>query len=318
MSNARRVYIQAAAAIGPTGSDAPAALAGDPPPYDLRALSRQVLGQVLRQASNFITLATVGAALCVQRAGTVAPGTTIYLATGLGDVRSTEAVIQQVAAPGAAVMPFDFINANNNMSGFYVARMAGVRSRNLTVTADDGSFETALMLARSEITQGIGATALVGGVDEDSHPRERHLRRLPLRADQILGAGSAWLYMSSEPRGALAELTAVEMVRTDRWMRAAERLLGSRTVAGASLLPGYRLADADVSALAGRVPEMEVIPYVRYCGCYPTAAAFGVASALTKSRDTGRMYLHANHVGLDRTALVALNAFAVNPPPAAR
>ncbi len=291
-----RVYIHAAAALGPHGDCTHAERApldADPPPFDLKGLVKRVIGLPLRQASHLVELAAIASQLCLQRLpAAAAEDTAVYLGTGLAEVRKTQALFHQVMSPGPGLAsPFDFINAANNMAAFYVAKLGNFRSRNLTVTQEEFSFEWALTLAHGDLCGGGFRRALVGGVDENSQPRANHLRRMRLRDDQVMGEGAGFLYLSSEAPEAHAELLGVRRFTSDTlperlhaWRRPNEAVV---------LLPGFRLEARETRALAATLPEARVLDYLAWCGSFHTAAAFGLAALFDRPQPPA-LYLHLN------------------------
>ena len=291
------VYIHAAAALGPHGDITRLerrTLSGDPPPLELKERVKEIVGVSLRQASHLVELAAIGSQLCVQRLPTPAPeDTAVYLGTGLAEVRKNEAVFKQVMPPGPGMAsPFDFINAANNMAAFYTAKLGNFRARNLTVTQEEFSFEWALKLAYQDLCDGNVDRALAGGVDENSHPRARHLRRMQLRDDQVMGEGAGFLYLSCDTTGARAELLGVErykpetlIERLHAWRRPNEALV---------LLPGFRLEAREIQALLAALPNAQVLDYLAWCGCFHTAAAFGLAGLFDQTQPPA-LYIHINH-----------------------
>jgi len=306
---AKHVYIHAAAALGPHGDIAGAerrTLHGDPAPHDLRELVKTVVGAPLRQASHLVELAAIGSQLCLKRLPHAAPeDTALYVGTGLAEVRKNVAVFRQVMPPGPGMAsPFDFINAANNMAAFYVARLAGFRARNLTVTQEEFSFEWALKLAHDDLCAGGLRQALVGGVDENSQPRDDHLRRIHLRDDQIMGEGAGFLYLSCEAPGGRAELLGVRRFTHDTlpevlhdWRQPNEEVV---------LLPGFRLPAGETAALATAFPAAHARDYLAWCGCFHTAAAFGLAALFDDPRPQPALYLHLNRDAGGRSMLIGV------------
>lgn len=305
---ADRVYIHSAAALGPFGDYLPEhrqELRGDAEGAALKPLVKQIVGQPLRQASHFIELASIGARLCLEKLGMPAPpGTAVYLGTGLADVRKTEAVFRQVVQENGLISPFDFINAANNMAAFYVARLAGFASRNLTLMQNELSVECALRLAFADLRHTDICSALVGGVDEVTHPRSAHLQRLPLDVNQLMGEGSGWLYLTKDARGARGELLAIETIGQDlASIVEAHRRHGEPV----RLLPGFRLAANEVASFTENIAGIDVQDYVRYCGCYYSAAAFGIATSFDASKPA--LYLHINRDETGRQMAVLWRVF---------
>lgn len=288
----RRVFVHAAAAVGPHGDVVRGerqVLREDAKPSDLRERVKALTGQHLRQASHFVELAVVGAKSCLNQLA-VGPesATAIYLGSGLAEQRKTQALSRQVASGGLA-SPFDFINAANNMAAFYVAKLAGLNARNYTLMADEVSFETALATAFSDIAHGAVPAALVGGVDECLDTRAEQLRRLDLSATQYIGEGGGWLYLSPTAEGALGELLAVEEV-TDAKTWIDHLRAGDEPVAW---LSGFRT----VQPHPAQGPQDRAYDYLKFCGCFHTAAAFGVASLFDEPIEGLCVHTQAGHNG---------------------
>jgi len=326
MAEAHSVYIHAAAALGPcldTTDAERVVLTADPPPAELRELTRKVVGAPLRQASHLIELAAIASQLCLKRLPWPAPeNTAVYIGTGLAEVRKTHAVFYQVMPPGPGMAsPFDFINAANNMAAFYVAKLGNFRARNLTVTQEEFSFERALQLALADLRAGGFHQALVGGVDENSQPRANHLRRFPLRDNQVMGEGSGWLYLGTRREQARGELLGLR--QGARGADAASLLADAVRVwrqGGESvvLLPGFRLEPDETVRLAGALPGLETRDYLAHCGCFHTAAAFGLGTLLDHAAPQPTLVLHLNRDSAGALMLVALRLFASTDSASAR
>jgi hypothetical protein len=241
----------------------------------------------------------------------------VYVGTGLAEVRKTHAVFSQVMPPGPGMAsPFDFINAANNMAAFYTAKLGNFRARNLTVTQEEFSFERALQLALADLRAGSYHQALVGGIDENSQPRANHLRRIDLRDDQVMGEGSGWLYLATRRERARGELLAV--VR--RGMRGSDAVaLLDEDVRGwrqhgepVVLLPGFRLEPSETARLAALRPGVETRNYLTHCGCFHTAAAFGIGTMFDHPSPRPTLVVHINRDSAGGLMLVALRLFASN------
>lgn len=318
MAESRRIYIHAAAAFGAqgvVGEQERKPLTADPD-TDLRPLVKQALGQSLRQASHFVELSALGAHACLDRLGRApAPQTAIYLGSGLGEIRRTETLFEQVLPPGPGfAAPFDFINATSNMAAFYVARLAGVSARNLTVTQGLFSFEWALALAHDDLHYGVAPAALVGGVDENCFPRREYLRRWRLRDDEIMGEGSAWLYLDTAKQGALAEVLWV--MRSDDspmdaalWAQDVMAAMNVHRDEPATVLIGNGVTQEQHAALADTLPEQKCQTYIEYCGSYPAAAGFGLVRWLGLP-DARGLCVHVNVDGDGVTMLTGVRAAA--------
>jgi hypothetical protein len=310
---AKPVYIHAAAALGPHGDINRAerqTLRGDPPALELKERVREIVGVPLRQASHLVELATIGSQLCLKRLPYPAPeNTAVYLGTGLAEVRKNEAVFSQVMPPGPGMAsPFDFINAANNMAAFYTAKLGNFRARNLTVTQEEFSFEWALHLAAADLRSGDYRQALVGGVDENSLPRADHLRRIALRDDQPMGEGSGWMVLSVAAEQACGELIEVRHVARDTgltevlhaarhsWWQPGEPL---------TLLPGLRIEPEEIECLTQALPDLRIQNYLAFCGCFHSAAAFGIAALFDAPVAPG-LFVHFNRDASGRALLCAV------------
>lgn len=308
-----RVFVHAAAALGPCGDTTRAervTLTADPPPYDLRELVKRVIGAPLRQASHLVELAAIASQLCLHRLPHVAPeDTAVFVGTGLAEVRKTNALFDQVMPPGPGLAsPFDFINAANNMAAFYVARLGQLRSRNLTVTQEEFSFEWALKLAFEDLRAGRFRHALVGGMDEHSQPRANHLRRLALEASQRLGEGAGFLSLSVEPDGALAEVAGVLHAGHQSVEAAVAGAAGAwaQPHEPVTLLPGFRIPPATHDAFATAWPAAHIQSYLAQCGCFHTASAFGLAALLDEPCPTHGLVLHVNRDAAGQVMIAGL------------
>ena len=315
-SHSRPVYIHAAAALGPHGDIARAerrTLHGDPPPLELKELVKTVVGVSLRQASHLVELAAIGSQLCIKRLSYPVPeNTAVYLGTGLAEVRKNDAVFRQVMPPGPGLAsPFDFINAANNMAAFYTAKLGNLRARNLTITQEEFSFEWALHLAAADLRTGEYRQALVGGVDENSLSRVGHLRRIALRDDQPMGEGSGWLVLSVAAEQAVGELVEVKHVARDTelfealraalhaWQQPGEPL---------TLLPGLRIEPAEIVRLTRTLPNLRIQDYLAFCGCFHSAAAFGIAALFDMPVAPG-LFVHLNRDASGHALLCAVRVF---------
>ena len=308
-----RLYLHAAAALGPCGDSTQTErvpLDGDPPPFELKELVKRVVGVPLRQASHLVELAAIASQLCLKRLPVAAPeDTAVYVGTGLAEVRKTHALFYQIMPPGPGMAsPFDFINAANNMAAFYVAKLGNFRARNLTVTQEEFSFEWTLKLAVEDLRAGRCRRALVGGVDENSQPRANHMRRFALRDDQRLGEGAGFVYLTRNATGAQAELLGVRYVADTTPAAALQTAIDDWRLPREPVtwLPGFRLTPAAVAAMTATLADARVHRYLDYCGCFPTAAAFGVAAQLDTPPVTRGLVIHVNHDTTGRVMLIGL------------
>jgi hypothetical protein len=349
------VYIRAAGGVVATASgmvDAAAfgqALLGvDAKPVALRAQAAQVAPQVSRMASRFSQLAVLGAADCLRRLerapaseveneveneleNALDADTRIYLATGLGDVAHTDALYYGVMPPRSEMPPpARFATSGNNMAAFFVARHAGLASRNLTLSHAELSLECALELALSDFAAGAMRSALIGGVDETTLPRDFYTRRFHVGANQTIGEGSGWLLLDAVPEhggvralGAIlgacvmpAPTTSDPKCLIDQVQRASQvfgvdALPTSRLV----VLPGTGIAADELMALQREPgvtgPAWKCHDYLGWSGRFPTAAAVAIVAMFGPIVEHGRERLTCLHVNRDTSGRTGVIAFEV-------
>lgn len=320
MAEMKKTYVLSAAAVGPDAhTDADGQLCVD---VDNRADLRDALadcGLNIRRAGHFCELALAGSQTVIKRLGrTVPTDTPVYLGTGIGEAGNTRALFKQVMSDGAAnASPYGFVASSSNTAAFYVAKAAGLRSRNMTVCQEEFSFEWALRLAASDIETGASNTALAGGADEYCPPRSEHIHRLPLSDGQAMGEGSGWLYLSCGNSGAIGEVLGVwdfVFAEGDRggFAKEAASLIGKTGLSGgnAFLLPGFRLDGAMIDGLVKKLPGIEVERYIERCGAFHAAAAFAAASVFEGRGRGQRVCFHVNTGTSGRAFVFAILAYA--------
>jgi hypothetical protein len=167
------------------------------PPFDPRAQLR-ARAPGMRRANRFAELAVLGAARCA--AGSVRPlgsETSVYLATGEGNVADTARMMRELIGEKQPPMPLAFINVSSNMAGFWVAHTLGLGAGNAAVSREDFPFEAALELAWLDVERYQVPMALVGGVDECAYPLAEHRQRMGLPPDSALDEVSSWLVVGA-------------------------------------------------------------------------------------------------------------------------
>jgi hypothetical protein len=315
-----------------------APLCADAKPVALRAQVAQVAPQVSRLASRFSQLAVLGAANCLRRLegaldSELDADTRIYLATGLGDIAHADSLQHGVMPPlGEMPPPARFATSGNNMAAFFVARHAGLTSRNLTLSQAELSLECALELALSDFAAGAMRSALLGGVDETTLPRELYTRRFHVGIDQVIGEGSGWFLLDAAPgRNGVRALGAIlgvsvmppptagscnliDQVRRASRSLAADELPPSRRV----VLPGTGIAADELMALQRELEATGAAwtcrDYLGWSGRFPTAAAPGIAAMFSEVMEHGRERLTCLHLNRDSSGRTGVIAFEAYPP----
>lgn len=315
------VYILSAAAIGPsidTTRGQRRLLTDDPAPADLSALVKELTGEESRRIGHFAQLAVACSRLALNRfKKTITDETPLYLATGLGEAQSTVSLFQQVMeSEDSLVSPYSFVNAVSSTTAFHIAKTAGLKAKNITISQEELSFEWALYLAAADITDREAKYALVGGVDESCRPREGHMRRISLRDNQIMGEGSGCLLLGPSHDDAVGELLDITWFDlgnedTGAWSEKIAHLVERhrKRTDRVVLLPGFRLEQEHLRTLHNRITGIEVNNYLHFCGCFHTAASFGIASVFDAPHESATLYLHVNSNASGRTMAVVFRAF---------
>lgn len=212
-------------------------------------------------------------------------------------------------------MPARFASSGNNMAAFFVARQAGLASRNMTVSLEELSFEQALRMACDDLAAGAMPAALVGAVDESTTPREFYVRRFPLAHDRAIGEGSAWVLLGADAAGAnggiepIGEILDVAVCGpgTGENDRLAE-ITGPLSYDPVVLLPGCRVDASDP-------PEPMRHPYGRhrylqFTGCFPTAVGLALAGTFQAAWSNTTTFVHWNRDAMGRYGALAWRVYA--------
>ncbi len=315
MSDSLPIYIYSAAALGPHGDlsgDERENITGDAENVDLSGLMGRFNAPELRRSSHFSQLSLISISEAIRRFGSsIDQGTALYFATGLGEAQVTSVLFEKVMEGRAeASSPFAFVNSVNNTTAFFLSKINRLSGQNLIISQEEFSFESALNQACGDISLGESGHALVGGVDEIYLPRADHLTRINLREDQAAGEGSGWLYIGKERANAIGEIvmlkefTQSESTCSDVISAVIEPYMS--TDEKMCLLPGFRLTLEEISALIHSLPQMEVKAYLKHCGCFLTASAFGLASIFDKVEEESALYFHVNRNSYGRTFIVGI------------
>ncbi|MDT8317173.1 MAG: beta-ketoacyl synthase N-terminal-like domain-containing protein [bacterium] len=322
MSDSLPVYIYSAAALGPHGdlsSGERAPIRGDAQNVDLSDLMDRFNTPELRRASHFSQLSLISASEAIRRLDSPIDETApLYFSTGLGEELGTSALFEDVMqGRGESSSPFAFVNSVNNTTAFFLSKIAGLSGQSLIISQEEFSFECALRSACGDISLGESCHALVGGTDEVSLPRADHLTRIDLREDQPAGEGSGWLYLGKERAKAIGEIvileefTKVDCISSDMIGAIIKPCISKKEKV--RLLPGFRLTPEEISALGHFYPQLDVMDYLKLCGCFHTASAFGLASIFDKAEEEPVLYFHVNRNAYGRLFIVGIRVFDERP-----
>ncbi len=309
MSTENKIFVRAVACVNPFGGTAikhHEVLAAGYAAPDLKIIIKKLYGQPLRQASHLVELGVIGA-LTLNQSLAKTPGeslpqaTRLYSATGLGDVSKNMKLFEQVSPPRCGLAaPFDFINSSANTTAFYVAKILGLNSRNLTISRDEFSLEVALQTAISDLKNGACNYGLVGGFDETANAACPHFLQMAKDAGAIPGQGAGWLFLSNQDKEALGEVNLVKLISADSSMDT-EAWSGAITDSLVNyidsdrpicLLPGYNISQSECGAMTEKLRNSQVQDYIQYSGAYFTAAAYGISRQFVSKHGHDRRYLH--------------------------
>lgn len=318
MSDSLPVYIYSAAALGPHGDlsgDERENIKGDAENVDLSDLMARFNAPELRRASHFSQLSLISISEAMSRSdSSIDEGTPLYFATGLGEAQVTSVLFEKIMEGRVeSSSPFAFVNSVNNTTAFFLSKINRLSGQSLIISQEEFSFESTLSQACGDISLGEAGHALVGGADEVYLPRKDHLTRINLREDQPAGEGSGWFYLGKERTNAIGEVVMLkELVQSETtWSDSTASLIEPymSTDEKVRLLPGFRLTSEDISTLIHSLPHMEVRDYLKLCGCFHTASAFGLASIFDMVEEEPVLYFHVNRNAYGRTFIVGIRVF---------
>ena len=150
-----------------------------------------------RRIDRFTQLALIGAARCAGD-WTLPVGTPLYLASGKGPAGNNIEMQHAIVAQREPAKPIQFINAVSNSVSFYVMQDNQLSGQNLFVSREQHSFEAALTLVNLDMEANRADVALLGMVDELTHPLADQCARLGVAPDTALGEGSHWFLLHAE------------------------------------------------------------------------------------------------------------------------
>lgn len=257
------------------------------PPQVLKEELARVSKAYFRRVNRYTLLSLIGAHRCV--AGRAVPAdTAVYLTTERGNLGETESVLRQIFRQHSLPMPYNFINTMSNTASFYIAQGLGAAGPNLSISDRLLSFERGISLMTVDFLRGRVRSALLGGVDE-ANPSTVHFERTyGIPAGSVRGVeGSAWLWVTDEPEGALGRILGTGSVRD---AGAGAAWLKERT--GRSPVIGYGLSvpAADREAWIRAVGAVDEFDYLSAHGWFDSATALGIVRFVQEC--PGRLLLH--------------------------
>ena len=176
---------------------------------EYKQLLKEVTPQQFRRVSKFNIMAIYGALKSLEHK-TYDSNINIYTASEYGCITDMNRVLKQVSNEDEIVMPFDFLNINENNVGFLISEVLKTKGNNFYITAEDVSFEKALELAYFDLCIKKTKEVLIGAVDE-AIPDTNNLHSLlkNIQNNEVYD-GTTWFHLSSENKNALAKIENVE------------------------------------------------------------------------------------------------------------
>lgn len=173
---------------------------------ELKALVQEECRGRYRRIDRFTQLALLGAIRCAGDLS-LPTNTLLYLASGKGPAGNNIDIQRVIVADREPPMPVQFINAVSNSVSFYIMQDLALTGQNLFVSRELHAFEAALTLVSVDLEAQRSATALLGMVDEITHPLADQCSRLEVPPDTALGEGSHWFLCHAErPANALGAI----------------------------------------------------------------------------------------------------------------
>jgi hypothetical protein len=309
-------YLHAAGGMGPQGdfelnlfdrSRGP--LTADASPISLRALAKQLNAQTPRLVTRYVELAVLGAGR-IKR--TLSPSTRMYVATGMGEIVTVDALYHQIVPPvSETIMPAKFAASGNNMAAFFVARHMGLISRNMTISLEELSFEQTLRIVADDLAAGAMQAALVGALDETAVPREFYLSHFPLAREHYIGEGSAWIVLGANAADAIGELLDATVsapgADTVALLQEVPDIASDDPII---FMPGCRLIDAEIDDLKQRIGAASLHPYLQHTGYFPTAVGLAVIGTFRNAWPATTTFVHWNRDELGRIGRLIWRVYA--------
>lgn len=216
----------------------------------------------------------------------------ILTSTGLGCLGDTEKFMNSILDHDERLLnPTAFIQSTFNTIGAQIALLCKNHHYNMTYVHRGFSWESALLDARLCFAEGEAELVLAGAVDELTETAFRIQERMGCWKDYAAGEGAHFFVLGNQAAG---DAPAILDVETCREMESEEEV--QCWVKRFLARSGYGFGDIDLilsggREIAGLFPENRSVDYKRYCGEYPTSAAFAVwlGCRLLKGEECGNI-----------------------------
>lgn len=241
----------------------------------------------LRRTSKAVRMGIGAAKLCTTATKCENPDA-ISLGTAMGCLKDTEVFLSKMVSQDEKMLtPTSFIQSTHNTVGGQIALLMGCNGHNMTYVQRGHSFEHALINAKLYLQDHPGQTVLAGGIDELTPSSHLLMQRAGVYTDlaatkgAIAGEGASFFLVNEKASGALARLTALRLLSSERSgdaITALKEFLGQTTpeflLMGDPKSPGTANFYAKVYPL---FPDAKIICFKDTCGEYPTASAYALS-----------------------------------------
>jgi len=238
-----------------------------------------IKSRLLRRMSRIVRMGLTTAQVAMDEAQD-AKIDAMMTGTAWGCVKDTEKFLATIIENDEQYLtPTAFVQSTHNTVGGQIALMHKNNCYNMSYVHGYFSFESALLDALMQNTEGQIDTALVGGIDEQTEDLHILLERLNCASpQQPMGEGSAFFVLSNQPQtNSYAQVMDIQMCFNPSSPQQVKDTL-QRCLQNANLT----VNDLDL-VLTGTPKDNDLFgdslqkPYKQLCGEYPTSTAFAMA-----------------------------------------
>lgn len=163
----------------------------------------------LRRVSKYNILGVLGALKCLEGREIDTSELAIYMTSEFScAINVAQCVTKANSDEPHSIMPFDFLNVNSHIAGFYIAKAVEAKGKNMVLASQDISFAKALHLAKFELSHNIVSSALIGGVDTSMDELSNSSEYFDGMQTQTKDC-SCWIYCDNDSKGAVAKVSEV-------------------------------------------------------------------------------------------------------------
>ncbi len=229
-----------------------------------------------RRMSRVVKMGVAAALECLKETDRERIGA-ILTSTGWGCLGDTEKFMNSILDHDERLLnPTAFIQSTFNTIGAQIALLCKNHHYNMTYVHRGFSWESALLDARLWFAEGEAELVLAGAIDELTETAFRVQERMGYWKDYAAGEGAHFFVLGNQAVGDAPVLLDIETCREMESMEDVSCWV-KRFLARSGYVPG----EVDLILCGGRevaavFPESRLVDYKKYCGEYPTSAAFAV------------------------------------------